>query len=335
MSNRRRVPLAIVSLLVISLATVVIGLGSAGAAGGEPAEDHLVVSVVPYESSEATQAVKLERFSGTGVSDGNDWFLPAVASGANHPFTLQGTSDAVGALALSADRRYVTLAGYTEAVGGNPASTAPRDVARVNAIGEVDTSTTLGATFEEENIRGAVTADGSSFWVAGNGNGNGAPKGGMIYAPIGNSATPTVIFSKTVPASNSNKALNNTRSVQIAGGDLYTGSEKGTAGVYEVEGLPTTAKAPTNLFAWAEGEDPISEALLESDPGSGTVDTMYVVKGEVGIFKYALEGSSWVEKGEVAAGEFGPITAKVDSEGHFRIYAITEGKKTRKNGPPW
>jgi hypothetical protein len=324
LSTRRRFSFACVLLLAICAAGAAISLGSAGAAGGEPAEDHLVVTDIPF--LETAQAVRLERFSGTGVAVGHSWPLPTVASGTNHAFTLQGNSNAVGAVALSGDKRYLSLAGYTTAVGGSAGATEPRDVARVNVVGAVDTSTTLGLSFEKENIRGAVTKDGTSFWVTGNGNGTGTPLGGMIYAPLGNSTTPTVIFSKTVPATSSNKALNNMRSVQLVGGDLYAGSEKGTAGVYKIAGTPTTATAPTNLFAWTEGEDPVSELPLEATPGSGEVNLMYVSKEATGIFKYALESGTWTLKGEVAAGEFGPLTGKVDSEGHFRIYAI-KGKE--------
>ncbi len=307
----------VLACLILALA----GLASAGAdepAG--PGGDHLVVSRLPVVAS--AQAVTLVRFNGTGVSDGTSWALPTVASGPNHPFTLQGDSNAVGALARSADGRYVTLAGYTTALGGNPEAADARDVARVNAVGDVDTSTTLGKTFQKEKIRGAVSDDGSRFWVTGNGNGTGnTPLGGMIYAPLG-SSSPSAIFSREVPVSSSNKALNNTRSVQIAGGNIYTGSEKGTAGIYTLTGLPTTPQSPANPIGFSGEIDPISELPLEHEAGSKTVDLMYVVKEGEGIVKYSLSGSSWVSRGTVASGSFAGIAGKVDSEGHFRIYAI-------------
>ncbi len=297
---------------------LLVGLATAGAAESGPGEDHLVVSRLPTAST--SQAVTLVRMNGSGTSDGSNWALPTTTSGSNHPFTLQGNSDAVGALALSADGRYVTLAGYTTAVGGNPEAADPRDVARVNSVGTVDTSTVLGTTFEKEKIRGAVSNDGSSFWVTGNGNGT-APLGGMVYAPVG-SSSPTIIVSKEAPVSNSNKALNNFRSVQIAGGNLYMGSEKGTAGVYSVPGLPTHATTATNLIALSGETDPISELPLEHEVGSGKVDLMYVARESEGIYKYSLSGSSWVERGRVVSGNFAGLTGKVDSSGHFRIYAI-------------
>ncbi len=297
----------------------IAGLASADEPAG-PGGDHLVVSRIPTLST--SQAVTLVRFNGAGTSDGANWALPATASGSNHPFTLQGDSNAVGSVALSADGRYLTLAGYTTAVGGNPEAADARDVARVNAVGTADTSTTLGKTFLKEKIRGAVTDDGTRFWVTGNGNGSGnTPLGGMIYAPLG-STSPAAIFSREVPVSSSNKALNNTRTVQIAGGNIYTGSEKGTAGIYTLTGLPTTPQSPANPISFSGEIDPISELPLEHVAGSKTVDLMYVVKEGEGIVKYSLSGSSWVSRGTLVSGNFAGVTGRVDSEGHFRIYAI-------------
>jgi len=306
------------------LACLILAIAGLAIAGADepagPGNDHLVVSRIPTAST--SQAVTLVRFNGTGVSDGANWALPTTTSGSNHPFTLQGDSNAVGALARSADGRYVTLAGYTTAVGGNPEAADARDVARVNAVGTADTSTTLGKTFLKEKIRGVVTDDGSRFWVTGNGNGSGnTPLGGMIFAPLG-SSSPSAIFSREVPVSSSNKALNNTRTVQIAGGNLYTGSEKGTAGIYTLTGLPTTPQSPANPIGFSGEIDPISQLPLEHVAGSKTVDLMYVVREGEEIVKYSLSGSSWVNRGTLLSGSFAGITGKVDSEGHFRIYAI-------------
>jgi hypothetical protein len=304
--------------LLACLVLAVSGLGSAGAAApAGPAEEELIVSRLPEVGT--TQPVTLVRLSGTGVAAGAEWTLPTSASGANNAFTLQGNSNAVGALARSADGRYVTLAGYTTAVGGNPEAADPRVVARVNSAGEIDTSTTLGTTFEKEKIRGAVSNDGSSFWVTGNGNGT-APLGGMVYATDG-SSTPTVIVSREAPVSSSNKALNNFRTVQIAGGNLYTGSEKGTAGIYSLAGLPTKATSPTNPIAFSGEVDPISELPLESEPGSGKVDLIYIAQENTGIVKYSLSGSTWTNRGTVTAGSYSGLAGRVTGEG-VRIYAL-------------
>jgi Fibronectin type III domain len=319
----RRMPRSVVQVALaaaFAALMLVISLATAGAAETGPGGDHLVVSRMPTGST--AQAITIVRFNGAGTSDGANWSLPTTKSGSNNPITLQGDSNAVGALARSVDRRYVTLAGYTTAVGGNAEAADPRDVARIDSSGNVDTSTILGTSFEKEKIRGAVSNDGGQFWVTGNGNGT-APLGGMVYATKG-SSSPTIVVSKEAPVSSSNKALNNFRSVQIAGGSLYTGSEKGTAGVYTLTGLPTKATSPTNIINLGTTEvDPISELPLEHVAGSGTVDLMYVARENEGIYKYSLSGSTWTERGKLASGSFAGIAGKVDSEGHFRIYAIS------------
>ncbi|HVW46981.1 MAG TPA: DUF3616 domain-containing protein [Solirubrobacterales bacterium] len=304
------------------MASALFAIASAGAAESNgPEADHLVVSQIPVTSS--AQGVTLVRFNGAGTSDGPNWALPTTTSGSNNRFTLGGESNAVGALALSANGKYVTLAGTTAAVGGNAEGTDARVVARVDGAGNVDTSTTLGKTFGASKIRGAVTRDGNEFWVTGNGNTEGStPLGGMVYQPLGSTGTPTVIVSKETLGS-SNKAFNNFRGVQIAGGNLYTGSEKGTAGVYQVAGLPTKATTPTAVTTFSGEIDPISELPLEHVADSGTVDLMYVAKEGEGIYKYSLNGSSWTERGRLAGGSFSGLTGEVDPEGHFRLYAIS------------
>lgn len=336
----RAVPVGAAIAMAALLASLILALGGlprAGAAGELPSSEHLVLSQIPVAGT--AQAVTLVRIDGGGAPDGAPWPLPTSAGGGNNAFTLQGNSDAVGALARSVDGRYVTLAGYTIPVGGAVEvhnETTPRDVARVDSLGAANTSTTLGGTFAEAKIRGAASVDGSAFWVTGNGNsGASATLGGMDYATLG-SSSPTILFSKAL-LSSSNKALNNTRTVQIAGNTLYFGSEKGTAGIYTLGSPPPTTapQTPTNIISWVEEEDPISELPLEHATSSG-VDTLYVVKEDHapvsgGIFKYAFNGTGWVNEGELAAGAYGPITGRVDSEGHFRLYALTEVSGEEKN----
>ena len=302
-----------------------LGLATAGAdEPSGPEGDHLVLSRVPASAN--AQAVTLVRINGAGTSDGSNWALPTTASGTNKRFTLEGDSNAVGALARSADGRYVTLAGYTAATGatlGNSSDTVPRVVARVDSLGNVDTSTTLGTSFTQEKIRGAVTNDGSGFWVTGHGN-TANPKGGMVYAALG-STTPTVLFTKDSGGAG-NSAWNNTRTVQIGGGNVYFGSEKGTAGIYRLNGLPKTAQTPISVAAFgADGSGPTSLALLSDVAGGSTINLMYVVRETDGIYKFSSNGSSWTNRGEVVNGAFNGVVAKVDSAGDYRLYAISGG----------
>ena len=318
----RVVPVGAAVVLLATIALALAGLAGATAPPDPLSGDHLVVTQIPAQST--TQAVTLTRFDGTGVSDGAAWPLPTVASGGNNPLTLQGDSNAVGGLTRSADGRYLSIAGYTTAVGGSAAASDARDVARINAVGTVDTSTTLGTAFTTQNIRGAVTNDGSAFYVAGNGN-TSAPLGALLYVPLG-SSSPTVIVSKTVPVSSSNAALNNSRTAVISDGNVWFSSEKGTAGTYVTSGLPTAGQSPTQALSFgADGSGIISILLLKHEASAATADTMYVVRETKGIFKFSWDGSTWTNQGVIDAGAetnaYAALTGKVDSEGHFRLYA--------------
>jgi len=309
----------------LALATLVCLWFAAGPnparAADPPAGDHLVVSQIP--SVATAQAVTLKRLDGTGASDGTGWVLPTTTSGANKPFTLQGDSNAVGGVTRSADGRFVTMAGYTAAVGESAAGSDARVVARVDAAGAANTATTLGTAFTTQNIRGAVTNDGTSFYVAGNGN-TSAPLGALLYAPLG-STSPTVIASRTVPGTSSNSALNNSRTTVIADGNVWFSSEKGTAGLYRTTGLPTSGQTVSNPLTFgSDGAGIISIALLKHDALASTSDVMYVVRETQGIYKFSWNGTSWVSRGSVDTGSstaYAAVTAKVDDAGDFRLYA--------------
>ncbi|MFC7480206.1 hypothetical protein ACFQX7_09365 [Luedemannella flava] len=107
--------------------------------------------------------------------------LPTTGTGANRRLTVSGSATTEGALARSADGRYLTLGGYdadpgTASVAGTAAATTARVVARVDGAGVVDTSTALTDAYSGGNIRGAVTDDGSRFWTVGSAGGCASPR---------------------------------------------------------------------------------------------------------------------------------------------------------------
>ena len=116
--------------------------------------------------SSAATAVFIEerRLDGTLVGT---VALPVAASGNNLPFANSGSATSEGSLALSADGHTLALAGYaavpgTASVASSAAATVNRVIARVDAQGNVDTSTALAAAFDANNVRGAVSADGTA-----------------------------------------------------------------------------------------------------------------------------------------------------------------------------
>ena len=181
----------------------------------------------------------------------------------------------------------------------------PRVVARVDGSGNVDTSTILNA-FTGNNPRGAVTDDGTHFWVTGAGT-SGNPRG-IVYAPLGN------VFANTLTPVGSN--VTNARVGVISGGQLYLSTNNNSPpGLYKVgTGLPTTPQAATQLVA-AAGSDPY--AFVFTDPS-----TLYVADLP-GIKKYSFDGTSWVAEGSAAApSQLSGLTGRVEG-GAVQLYATT------------
>ena len=101
----------------------------------------------------------------------------------------------------------------------------PRVVGRVDAAGNVDTSTTP-TDFSANNIRGASSTDGTSFWVTG-------AAGGVRYGLLGASGSLTAVST----------TVTNLRSTHIFDGQLYVSTSSGSAvrvGTVGT-GTPTTA----------------------------------------------------------------------------------------------
>ena len=143
-------------------------------------------------------------------------------------------------MSLSANGQYLLLAGYnaapaTTGIASTSAATISRVVGRVDSAGNVDTSTTFGSgtgvtNYSGNNIRGAVSSDGTSIWATG--------PGGINYTTFGSTVAGTAI------------AAVNTRVNGVDQGQLYTTSASvPNTGVNMVGlGLPTSGPAAvTNL----------------------------------------------------------------------------------------
>jgi hypothetical protein len=242
---------------------------------------------------------------GTLVSTVN---MPAaIDAGPNNPFATTGLDISEGALSRSVDGHYLTMAGYAAAPGtGSPTSsvTLPRVVARIDASGNVDTSTLLTGSisgsvlFGGGSARSAATVDGSGFWVGGTGSLVGSTyTGGVWYVPFG-----------TTTGSQVNGAA--TRTVGIFASQLYAdGDETNSPEVFAigsglpVSGLPSATELPgfpptTTAGLWAF-------VLLDVNPAVTGLDTIYAASDRVvafgdagttypmGIQKWTFDGSTW------------------------------------------
>ncbi len=155
---------------------------------------------------------------GTAVTPVGTLTLPQTSVGANSAISGEYGSASEGFLQLSTDGRYLTIMGYgvnattfnsaplstygTAALGqttsltaanqtGTVYTTVPRVVALIGGNGSVDTSTALTGVFNTNNPRSAATADGSSFYVSGQGANKTDPTQGVFFASLGaTTATP-------------------------------------------------------------------------------------------------------------------------------------------------
>ena len=227
----------------------------------------------------ASTAVFLDEYT-TGGSLVQSVAIPASSSGSNAPLTLSGTAASEGSIVNSADGRYLTLAGYgiapgTASVNSSTSATVNRVVARIDASASIDITTKLTDASTGNNIRGAVTNDGTAFWISG-------AAGGVRYAALG--ATTSTQLS-TTPVNN--------RVINIFNNQLYVTSNKSSCfGISSVgSGLPATSGQTITLLSGF----PTSTASPDGFSKNG--NTIYVADdrtdGNGGVQKWTYNGSSW------------------------------------------
>ena len=209
--------------------------------------------------------------------------MPTAASGSVNPFTDSGTAASDGELTLSPSGQYLAAAAYDAAPGtANITSTNAVTVARIDASADVDTSTVLPSFAAGNNVRSAVTSNGTDFWVAG-------AASGVAHTTLGASSSTALNTSDT-----------NLRQVSIQDGQLYASSNKNSLTVAAVgTGLPTTAgQTVGNLPGNPDsGGDPYGYVLFNLSGGS-TPDTLYVADSSAGkVDKYTWSGSKWSSAG--------------------------------------
>jgi hypothetical protein len=308
--SRRRFSGLVSALVFGTLATV--------ANAGATTPGNLVVLRVNSTaalSSAAATACFFDEYttSGTLVQS-----IPLPITGTNS-FITSGSSGNDGQLSRSQDRQYIMTAGYTSAPGTTgvaavAATTAQRVVARLDKLGNVDTSTLLGTTaFSGLSVRWAASVDGSAFWVGGSAT-------GVEYATLGGGTLATLTNSS---------ALVNTRSGQVVGNTLYMGHGSGattridawpgnpppTSGtglvLNQQTGLPTSGTGMTGF------------ALVSVNPTPTIKDTLYLTDNST-IDKYVWNGSAWVAMGTVgtigAAEAYGITAIKVPGSQTVDIY---------------
>jgi hypothetical protein len=278
--------------------------GSGGTTGGGGGGG-TGVSCGPGSSNAAVVVYRVGDGSGALVATGNvvvlDAFtstgalvcstaMPTTTSGSVHSLIASGAATSEGLLSRSTDGHTIVLAGYNGMLGGpslagTTSATTPRVVGRVDAAGNVDTTTALTDWASANNPRSVASTDGASFWLGG-------AAGSVRYATLGASTSTQLSTSVT-----------NVRQVGIFAGQLYTSSSSGSFRLATVgTGVPTTAgQTITNLPMFPTTGSPYGYFFADLDAGVAGVDTVYVADDSTGapggVTKYSLVGGNWVSNG--------------------------------------
>ncbi|HKQ51076.1 MAG TPA: endonuclease/exonuclease/phosphatase family protein [Pyrinomonadaceae bacterium] len=245
--------------------------------------------------------------------------LPTTDSGANQTLTASGTATSEGLLTLSADGQYLILTGYDAAPGtasitGSASATINRVIGRVDAAGNVNTSTALTDAISGGNPRSATSTNGTDLWISGTSSG-----GGIRYATLG-STTSTAL--NTTP-------VTNLRQANIFDGQLYISAASGTLRLGTVgTGTPTT---PSQTITNLPGIDstnvtgPYAYFFADLNAGVAGNDTLYIAdEGANQIKKFSLVSGTWTANGTVASTAVRGITGVV-SGSNVTLYTTSNG----------
>ena len=220
----------------------------AGAASGTAARAAFTPGTVVVSqfgdgvTTSGTVPITLREFTTSGSATGADVALPTSDSGSNYAIVASSLgSTTVGFLKRSVDERYLSMIGY----GTN--ATASRTIARVDAVGSVDSTTRFSAAGVAP--KAAITTTGTDFWWSGD-TGSGST-GGIRYTTLGSTSSGAAL-AQGLGGSGSNSSGQfpvpyNSRVIGIFDGQLY-GSASVSVGGYSFRGVfnvgtgvPTTA----------------------------------------------------------------------------------------------
>jgi hypothetical protein len=221
--------------------------------------------------------------------------------------TASGTATSEGLLTLSTNGSFLEATGYSAAVGtaaiaSTTAAVAPRTVTSVDSTGTM-VSTSLSTVYSGNNIRSAITTDGTNFYTGG-------PASGILFGTTG-SATTTALSTA------------NTRQVDIFNNQLYYSTGSGTTGIYSLgTGLPTGGAQTATLVAASASPYAFVFANLGGSPG---FDTLYVADDTAttgGIKKYSLVGTAWTLNNTILGSGIRGLTG-TGSGASFQLYATS------------
>jgi len=229
-----------------------------------------------------------------------------------------GTASSEGFINRSGDGRYIIATGYastgTTSISGSTGTANARVIARIDASGNVDSTTRLSNYSSGNNPRSAWSADGSSFYGVGG-------TGGIVYANLGATTGTAVTTTGT-------GLLSNMRVIDVYNNQLYASSSSGNFRLATTGGAPasTPGQTLTNLSGWTTSGSPYAYFLADLNNAVAGLDTAYVSDDSLGLLKYSLVGGTWTLNGTI--GGDGDDYRGLDAEivgGSVNIFATRKG----------
>jgi hypothetical protein len=260
-----------------------------------------------------------QTLANTGNSIFVDQFTPggsrvnslAIPASGVSALIVSGSATSEGALALSADGRYLTFAGYNTGFpyGSSLPDTQSSDVARgvgcLDANGNYTLAATTSTFFNKSNVRAAVSDGAGNYWAAG-------ANSGTVY--MGNNAAAGAVQT----------AVANTRVLNIINGNLYFSTGSGTYGIYEFDGTPSGGATASLVIATGASSSPYGFAI------NGTV--AYIAddgSSAPGIRRYDYNGATWTLSYTLGTGgSSGARGLAVDFSGADPVIYATTGESS-------
>jgi hypothetical protein len=225
--------------------------------------------------------------------------MPSVSSTGSAALLASGTATAEGFLTRSADGGSIMLTGYDRSFGGignisgTSTTAVKRSVGRVTAGGAVTVNSY--DVYSSNAIRGVASTDGDRIWLTGG-------TGGVFTGQLsGSTLTNIGLVSGTTN-------VTNTRTIQIAGGELIISLAQGTVPRIGKVSPSLATVAPTTYDGLPGVTPPTGNSvygvlLLDRSDSIPGLDTLYYVDDGAatnGLYKYSYDGVTWTARGQVA-----------------------------------
>jgi hypothetical protein len=222
-------------------------------------------------------SVFIDQFTTNGTLAGSI----AIPDNDTNALLISGSASSEGALTRSPDGRLLIFAGYNLAltnaanIGSSlanaAASTVPRAVAVVDALGSYQLTGVTTGQYGGNNMRSGTSDGRGNYWGAG-------AASGTFY--FGNG-----------PANTVQGLVANSIAIQDFGGDLYFSTAKATPGIWKISGTPAVPASPSVFLSAGAKASPYAFVF---NPGFTTAyladDTL---KGSGGVQRWDLHAGVW------------------------------------------